>query len=233
MLASHSGVSCGQTASMISSLKYPDADLGADALHSYVPAQGHGLPHDPLPSILGPRPIGWISTRSAAGRINLAPYSFFNIFNYRPPIVAFSSVGYKDTVANAEATGEFVFNLATRELAEAMNATSSEQPSEQDEFALAGLTPAPCVQVAAPRLAQSPVSLECRVTQVQRLADLQGRALDTWMVLAEVVQVHIAQALLPGGLYDTAAARPILRGGGPADYFEITPEARFLMRRPR
>lgn len=218
---------------MISSSKDPDVGPAAGTLHSYRPDQGHGLPHDPLPSILGPRPIGWISTRSAAGRINLAPYSFFNVFNYRPPIVAFSSVGYKDTVANAEATGEFVCNLATRDLAEAMNATSTEQPSEQDEFTLAGLTPAPCAQVTAPRVAQSPVALECRVTQVQRLADHAGRLLDTWMVWGEVVQVHIASALLPGGIYDTAAARPILRGGGPADYFEITPEARFLMRRPR
>ncbi|BCM02518.1 Asp/Glu/hydantoin racemase [Ralstonia solanacearum] len=204
-----------------------------DDVFSYPIQAGHGLPHDPIPAILGPRPIGWISTRDAEGRLNLAPYSFFNIFNYKPPLVAFSSVGKKDSVRNAEATGEFVYNLATRPLAEQVNQTSIDAPPGIDEFALAGLTPARCIEVAAPRVAQSPVSLECKVTQVQQLAGIDGVALNTWMVFGEVVAVHIDRALLRDGIYDTAAAQPILRAGGPADYFEVLPQGRFRMYRPR
>ena len=92
-----------------------------DPIHFYEPAQGHGLPHDPFNAIVGPRPIGWIATRSGAGVLNLAPYSFFNAFNYTPPLIGFSSIGRKDTLRNIEQTGEFVWNLATRPLAEAMN----------------------------------------------------------------------------------------------------------------
>lgn len=116
---------------------------------------------------------------------------------------------------NAEATGEFVYNLATRPLAEQVNQTSIDAPPGIDEFALAGLTPARCIEVAAPRVAQSPVSLECKVTQVQQLAGIDGVALNTWMVFGEVVAVHIDRALLRDGIYDTAAAQPILRAGGP------------------
>ena len=83
-------------------------------IHFYEPRLGHGLPHDPFNAIVGPRPIGWISSHDAQGRLNLAPYSFFNAFNYTPPIIGFSSVGFKDTVRNAQQTGEFVWNLATR-----------------------------------------------------------------------------------------------------------------------
>jgi len=89
----------------------------------YEPRNGHGLPHDPFNSIVGPRPIGWVSTKSANGILNLAPYSFFNAFNYVPPIVGFSSVGAKDSLRNVQETGEFVWNLVTRPLAEAMNKT--------------------------------------------------------------------------------------------------------------
>lgn len=202
--------------------------------HSYDPAQGHGLRHDPLAAILGPRPIGWISTLGESGVANLAPYSFFNVFNYQPPIVAFSSVGYKDTVRNAERSGEFVYNLATRALAEAVNQSSRGAAPDVSEFALCGLTPRASAVVQAPAVLESPVNMECQVLQVNRLQDRQGRALDTWMVLAEVVMVHIDQDLLcgPDGVYDTTAAAPILRGGGPADYFEVTADTRFLMRRP-
>lgn len=200
--------------------------------HRYQPSQGHGLAHDPIPAILGPRPVGWISTRDASGKPNLAPYSFFNIFNYRPPIVAFASVGYKDTVRNAETTGEFVYNLATRPLAEQVNQSSLQQ-SEVDEFALTGLTPVPGMIVAAPRVAESPVAMECKVTQIQQLAGLDGKKVETWMVFGEIVAVHIDQSLLQDGVYVTAAAQPILRGGGPTDYFEVLPEGLFHMRRPK
>lgn len=196
--------------------------------HSYAPADGHRLPHDPFNAIVAPRPIGWIASVSAAGRRNLAPYSFFNAFNYRPPIIGFASTGAKDTLANVRATGAFVWNLATRAQAAAMNATSA--ATDADEFALAGLETLPSTIVAAPRVAGSPVQFECRLTQIVRLADHAGGALDTWLVLGEVVQVHIDPALLDNGVYRTAAAHPILRGGGAGDYFE--PGERFEMRRP-
>ncbi|MBL8303312.1 MAG: flavin reductase family protein [Ideonella sp.] len=198
--------------------------------HSYEPARGHGLPHDPFNSIVGPRPIGWISSRSAEGVLNLAPYSFFNAFNYTPPIIGFASIGAKDTLANVQATGEFAWNLATRPLAEAMNQSCAAVPPEVDEFELAGLTPLASRQIGVPRVAESPVSFECRLTQVLQLQTAQGEAVPTWLVLGEVVAIHIARHLLRDGIYQTAAARPVLRGGGPADYFELGEH--FRMRRP-
>jgi flavin reductase (DIM6/NTAB) family NADH-FMN oxidoreductase RutF len=200
--------------------------------HFYEPRDGHRLPHDPFNAIVGPRPIGWISSRSGAGTLNLAPYSFFNAFNYTPPIVGFASIGYKDSVRNIEETGEFCWNLATRPLAEQMNRTCAAVPPETDEFALAGLEPAPSRVVKVPRVAESPVSMECRLTQVVQLRRADGETVPTWLVLGEVVGVHIDAALLKDGIYDTAAARPILRGGGPADYFAIGPEQLFRMFRP-
>ena len=203
-----------------------------DDYHFYEPARGHGLPHEPFNAIIGPRPIGWISSRSADGVLNLAPYSFFIAFNYVPPIIGFSSQGRKDTLNNVEATGEFVWNLATRPLAEAMNLSCAPAPPEVDEFELAGLTPAPARVVRTPRVAESPVAFECRVTQVIPLQTTAGSDTGNRLVLGEVVGVHIARHLLKDGVYDTAGAGHILRGGGPADYFEITPEQLFRMHRP-
>ena len=203
------------------------------SIHFYEPRNGHGLPHDPFNAIVGPRPIGWISSVSQAGIPNLAPYSFFNAFNYVPPIVGFASIGAKDTLRNVQETGEFVWNLATRPLAEAMNASCAAVPPEVDEFALAGLTAVPSRLVGAPRVAESPVSFECKVTQVIQLQGANGDAVATWLVLGEVVGVHIANASLRDGIYDTAAAGHILRAGGPADYFTVGPEQLFRMHRPR
>ena len=201
--------------------------------HSYEPRLGHGLPHDPFNAIVGPRPIGWISTQSAAGTTNLAPYSFFNAFNYVPPIVGFASIGFKDTVRNVQATGEFVWNLATRDLADVMNQSCAAVPPEVSEFALTGLTPLPSTLVAPPRVAESPVTFECRSTQILQLQGIDGEAVPTWLILGEVVAVHIDQALLKDGVYDTAGAGHVLRGGGPADYFTVGPEQLFRMHRPR
>ncbi len=201
--------------------------------HFYEPRQGHGLPHDPFNAIVGPRPIGWISSSSKAGILNLAPYSFFNAFNYVPPIVGFASIGWKDSVRNIEETGEFCWNLATRALAEQMNQTCAAVPPETDEFVLAGLTPAPSRAVAVPRVLESPVSMECRLSQLIQLQRADGDKVPTWLVLGEVVGVHIDRRLLKDGVYDTAAAQPILRGGGPADYFTIGPEQLFRMHRPK
>ena len=203
------------------------------SIHFYEPRNGHRLPHDPFNAIVGPRPIGWISSLSQAGVRNLAPYSFFNGFNYVPPIVGFASVGEKDTLRNVRETGEFVWNLATRSLAEAMNVSCTAVAPEEDEFALAGLTAAPSRLIRAPRVAESPVSFECQVTQIIQLQRASGEMVPTWLILGEVVGVHIAEASLRDGVYDTAAAGHILRGGGPADYFSIGPEQLFQMFRPR
>ncbi|PCM44988.1 flavin reductase family protein [Marinobacter sp. ANT_B65] len=201
-------------------------------IHFYEPAQGHGLAHDPFNALVAPRPIGWISSMSREGVLNLAPYSFFNAFNYTPPIVGFSSIGYKDSVRNAEETGEFCWNLVTRSLSDAMNQTCAAVGPETDEFILAGLTPKPSRIISAPHVAESPVTLECRVSQVLRLAGADGKTVDTWMVFGEVVGVHIAQHLLKDGVYDTAAAEPVMRGGGPADYFTVDAAQKFKMYRP-
>lgn len=201
--------------------------------HFYEPRHGHGLAHDPFNAIVAPRPIGWIATQDAQGRSNLAPYSFFNAFNYVPPLVGFSSIGRKDSLRNAQATGEFVWNLASRPLAEAMNQTSAAVGPEVDEFALAGLAGAASRLVRPPRVADSPVAFECKVTQVVQLQGADGVPLETWMVFGEVVAVHIRRDLIVGGIYDTARAEPIARGGGPADYFSIGKEQLFRMPRPR
>jgi flavin reductase (DIM6/NTAB) family NADH-FMN oxidoreductase RutF len=204
----------------------------SDDVYFYEPARGHGLAHDPLNAIVAPRPIGWISSRDSDGLLNLAPYSFFNVFSYRPPIIGFASGGRKDSVRNIEETREFGWNLVTRPLAEAMNRSSATVAAHVDEFVLAGVSPAASRVIAAPRVAESPVSFECRLSQIVQLRDAAGQSLNTWLVLGEVVGVHIAAALVAGGRYDTTAAQPVVRGGGPAEYFEIDAAARFLMVRP-
>ena len=204
-----------------------------DNIYSYQPAHGHGLPHDPFNAIVGPRPIGWISSHSADGKLNLAPYSFFNAFNYIPPIIGFCSIGRKDSLNNIEATGEFVWNLATRTLAEAMNQSCAPVGPEVDEFELSGLTPVPSQVVAVPRVKETPVALECKVTQIIQLQRADKELVPSWLIMGEVVAVHIAQSLLKEGIYDTAAAEPILRGGGPGDYFQVGPESLFRMYRPK
>ena len=204
-----------------------------DNIHFYEPSKGHGLPHDPFNAIVGPRPIGWISSHDAQGRLNLAPYSFFNAFNYTPPIIGFSSIGAKDSLRNIQQTGEFVWNLVTRPLAEQMNQSCANVAPEVSEFDLTGLTPAPSRCVAVPRVLESPVSFECKLTQVLQLQGVDGVPVPTWLVLGEVVGIHIARHLLTDGIYSTAVAEPILRGGGPADYFTVTPDNLFKMYRPR
>lgn len=200
--------------------------------YRYQPAQGHGLPHDPLNAIIGPRPIGWISSRSGNGENNLAPYSFFNCFNYHPPIIGFASGGWKDSVANIVASGEFVWNLATRPLAEAMNESSASLPHGQDEFRLAGLTPVQGQLVNAPLVGESPVNFECRLTQCIQLQDHQGGKIASWLVLGEVVMVHIDDDLLVDGIYQTSKAQPVLRAGGPSAYYGISESERFDLIRP-
>ncbi|MEX3985468.1 flavin reductase family protein [Paraburkholderia sp. EG287A] len=200
--------------------------------HYYEPSQGHGLPHDPFNSIVGPRPVGWISTRGSNGMLNLAPYSFFNAFNYHPPIIGFSSIDAKDSLRNVQETREFVWNLTTRDLAEKMNATCAMVPYEVDEFEVVGLTPAPSRQVAVPRVAESGVNFECKLADVIQLRNHKGTPITTWLVLGEVVAVHIRQDLLKDGTFDTFGAGIILRAGGPSAYALVAPESRFDIGRP-
>jgi len=201
-------------------------------LHYYEPASGHGLKHDPFNAIIAPRPIGWISSRDARGNVNLAPYSFFNGFNYHPPIIGFSSTSWKDSVANIQETGEFVWNLATMDLAQQMNLTAAHVAKDVNEFAVAGLTAAPSKRVNVPRVAESPVSFECKVSQIIQLQGADGNKVQAWLILGEVVAVHIDKAMIKDGVYQTALARPIVRAGRRGDYFEIRPEAMFEMKRP-
>ncbi len=201
-------------------------------MYFYEPCKGHGLRHDPFNAIVAPRPIGWISTCAEDGSPNLAPYSFFNAFNYTPPLVGFASLGEKDSLRNARQTGEFVWNLVTQDLARAMNQSSAPVPPGTSEFALAGLDRAPSRVVRPPRVAASPVALECKVTQIIRLQTHSGAAVNTWLTMGEVVAVHIDDGLIQDGIYQTAAARPVVRGGGPGDYFSIGPEQLFRMTRP-
>ena len=201
--------------------------------HFYEPSSGHGLAHDPFNAIVAPRPIGWISTRGNDGSVNLAPYSFFNAFNYHPPIIGFSSVGSKDTLRNASESRQFVWNLATRTLAEQMNTTCTPAPYGSDEFALAGLTQAASRLVDAPRVAESPVQFECRVCDIVQLRGWQGDAVDSWLVLGEVVGVHIGRVLLKDGIFQTFDAGIVMRCGGPSAYATIRPDSRFDLARPR
>ncbi|WP_159349586.1 flavin reductase family protein [Roseomonas harenae] len=188
--------------------------------HFYEPRLGHGLPHDPFKAIVAPRPIGWITTVDADGRVNLAPYSFFNAFNSNPPIVGFASEGRKDSLRNVEATGEFVCNLATRPLAEVMNRCSAPLPQGESEMDFAGIEAAPSRLVKPPRVANTPAALECRVLQIVAMKDLEGREVNTHLVLGQVVGVHIDRAYLKDGVFDTKSARPIGRCGYRGDYAE-------------
>jgi flavin reductase (DIM6/NTAB) family NADH-FMN oxidoreductase RutF len=199
--------------------------------HFYQPKDGHQLEHDPFNSIIAPRPIGWISTKSLSGQVNLAPYSFFNAFNYHPPIIGFSSIGYKDSVKNAADTGEFCWSLVTRSLAESMNQTSAAVGS--DEFELANLVKGQSKIIDVPHVAQSPVVMECKTSQVIQLQSASGEDCQTWLVLGEVVGVHISQIALKEGVYDTAAMEPVMRGGGPSEYFSVSELQKFQLFRPK
>jgi flavin reductase (DIM6/NTAB) family NADH-FMN oxidoreductase RutF len=190
------------------------------------------LRHDPFKAIIAPRPIGWVTTMSKAGAINLAPYSFFNAFADRPPILAFSSVGVKDSLAFAQETGEFVWNMPTWDLRHAMNETSATLPRGENEFLHAGLEMASCNLVKPPRVAKSPVAMECKVTSIQELKDIEGKGIDYWLVLGQVVGVHIDPAFIDeDGILQLAEIKPIARCGYLADYAVV--DSLFQMERPK
>src|SRR5215208_6654406 len=197
----------------------------------YEVAKGHGLAHDPFKALVAPRPIGWISAVSSKGEVNLSPYSYFNAFSDRPHMVGFSSEGRKDALTFVEETGEFVCNLATFELRDQVNATSAPLPRGTSEIVHSGLTTAPSRLVRPPRVAESPVALECKWLQTVSLTPLDGEA-RYFLVIGQVIGIHIDDRFVVDGRVDTAAMRPIARAGY-RDYFVATPETRFAITRPK
>ena len=187
------------------------------------------FPHDPFKGLVIPRPIGWISTMSRAGQLNLAPYSFFNGMASWPPIIAFASETAKDTQTFAEDSGEFVWSMATWALREQMNLSSAGLPRGQSEFEYAALATAPSRLVRPPRVAASPAALECRVTQVLRLKGLDGKETGGSVVFGQVIGIHVDERYLKDGRVDAVAMQPIARCG----YDEYTVIDRvFSMSRP-
>ena len=197
----------------------------------------HGLRYNPLKACVVPRPIGWLTTMSAAGVVNLAPFSFFNLLSYDPPFVMFSAGtheadgGRKDSVANVEATGEFVYNMATWAQKDQMNQTAMIVEHGVDEMAAAGLDPLPCRLVRPPRVKGSPVHFECRLHQVITLPGNKPSA-EHHLVIGRVVAVHIDDAALTAdGMIDLVRIRPIARLGY-KDYTSVDSIFRMEKRTP-
>jgi flavin reductase (DIM6/NTAB) family NADH-FMN oxidoreductase RutF len=189
----------------------------------------HGLPHNPFKAIVSPRPIGWISSLDKDGRANLAPYSFFNCVSDRPPIVLFSSSGYKDSVANVDATGEFVCNMASWDLKDEMNLSSAAVPHETSEFDLSGLEMSASNLVKAPRVSKAVTALECKHLQTLRLKGLDGTESDSYVVFGQVVGIHIDDRVIVNGRVDVTVYKPLSRLGY-MDYAAVTEV--FEMNRP-
>lgn len=194
-----------------------------------------GLRHNPFTTLVVPRPIGWISTINAEGRANLAPFSFFNAVSSAPPMVMYcanashSEEGDKDSLANARATGEFVANLATFDLQRQMNDSSSPAPRAIDEFDLVGLTKAPSRLVKPPRVAESPVHLECAVVRIVELPTDEKTGERNTLTVGRVLAVHIDDSLINEGRVDISRARPLARMGY-LDYAVI--DSVFPIKRP-
>jgi len=170
-----------------------------------------------LKSVIIPRPIAFISSKSSSGEVNLAPFSFFNGVCYDPPTISVSIARFagdkeKDSLANIEETGEFVVNMVSRDLAQAMNATALEYPNNVNEFVVAGLTEAPSELVKPPRVFESPVSLECRLKQVVDIN--KGSPKECGLVIAEVIYCHIDDDLFDGRYVDMKGLDLIGRLGG-------------------
>jgi flavin reductase (DIM6/NTAB) family NADH-FMN oxidoreductase RutF len=188
------------------------------------------LPHDPFKAFIAPRPIGWVSTVGPGGEVNLAPYSYFNAVCDRPPMVMFSSDGPKDSATFAGSGGEFVWNMAVWELREQMNETSATLPRGDSEFSHAVLEMAPSRLVAPPRVAATPVALECKVVHVLPLEDLDGRPAANIIVVGQVVGVHLDERCVVDGVVDLTRLKPVARCGYRGDYTVV--ESLFEMLRP-
>ncbi|MDZ7601231.1 MAG: flavin reductase family protein [Hoeflea sp.] len=189
----------------------------------------HGLPHDPFKAIVSPRPIGWIGTRGKDGSVNLAPYSYFNAVSDNPKTVMFSSSGRKDSLRNAEETGVFTASMVSRALAEKMNLTSIDAPYGESEFGIAGLVMAEGRLVDAPYVAEAHAALECRVTSIFEVKSLEGRPSGSFVVMGQVMGIHLDEAALSEGMLDMAMAAPVARMGY-MDYCDGSEP--FRMRRP-
>ena len=187
----------------------------------------HGFAVDPLKA-LAARPIGWLSTLSQDGVANLAPYSFFNLVSERPHYVAIGSSGFKDSLRNIQATGEFAVNVATFALREAMNRSSAVVPPQTDEFVLAGLTKAHCQFIKAPRVAESPACFECRMHKIMELPDDEGKV-SNWLIVGRIIGIHIDDRFIEEGRVNSAAMQMINRLGY-AEYATI--DKVWRMRRP-
>jgi flavin reductase (DIM6/NTAB) family NADH-FMN oxidoreductase RutF len=188
--------------------------------HIYEPKNGHGLAHDPLNSIVVPRPIGWVSTLDGEGRRNLAPYSFFNLYSYKPPIVGFSSNGWKDSVRNIEATGEFVVNFSSEELLDMVNASSAPFEHGDDEARLLDIHMEDSSTVAPPRVAESPASIECRLERIVEVGS-------AYVVFGAVSAITVLDDVLVDGHPEMEHLRPVSRLGGdewgrPPEVFHLT-----------
>lgn len=181
----------------------------------------HGLAFDPFKAIIAPRPIGWISTIDSQGNPNLAPYSFFNALSSNTPMLMFSSESLKDSAKNAKETGEFSFSLATVDLQNEMNISSDTVPHGENEYVNAKLEMAKCKHIAAPRVARSPASMECVTLSCNELLDKDQQPTDTFMVIGQVVGIHIDDKYIKEGRFDTAAANPLARCGY-RDYAQVS-----------
>ena len=175
-----------------------------------------------LTNLIIPRPIAWVSSLAADGTRNLAPHSYFNIVSSNPPIIHFTQAGRKDTLNNVEATGEFVVNLVSVDLAEQMNISSADFPSDEDEFTWAGLEAAESVTVAPPRVANAPAAFECRVRTILEMGN--GN-----MVFGDVLLAHVDDRIWSDGRVDPEALNPLARLGG-SSYAHLRPS--FKLPRP-
>ncbi len=188
------------------------------------------LKHDPFKALIAPRPIGWVSTMDRAGQVNLAPYSFFNAFSGEPPIVGFCSEGEKDSMVFARDSGEFCWNMANWDLLQQMSASSAPLARGDSEFVHAGLETASCQMVRAPRVAASPASLECKVTQILRLTDMNGADIPRFLVLGQVVMMHIDDRYIHDGMIHITEMKPLARCGY-QDYMVL--DKVFPLQRPK
>lgn len=179
----------------------------------YEPGQGHGLPYNPFKAIIAPRPIGWVSTVDGQGRPNLAPYSFFNAISGSPEMLMFTSEGFKDSVRNAKETGEFVFNLVSEPLLQAMSDTAAALEPGENEFEFAKLGATPSRLVKPPRVTDTPAALECKVTLFTQLKDMNDEITDRYMVVGQVVGVYINDDYIVNGRFDVLKAAPVARCG--------------------
>ena len=197
----------------------------------YRPEDGHGLPHNPFSAIITPRPIGWISSRDAEGRDNLAPYSFFNGVAYTPPQVMFATSGIKDdqnaakdSLANIRETEVFCVNIVEYAMRDAMNASSATYHRNKDEFELAGIDRAACETIDCARVAGAPAALECKLTKIVSLPGASNNA-----VFGEVSGVHLRDDCVVDGKFDLLRFNPLARLGY-RDY--TTVRELFSLKRP-